>query len=92
MADTLIADTPLREAFKDHLYDVVEACHDIEWVDSGDYGKGDEEESIRACIDAEKQVLSVLVDKGLTVKEELNNAIEEAVKNESNQKEKYDGY
>jgi hypothetical protein len=43
-------DTPERKAFADHLDKVAKALHDIEWVDSGDYGPGDENEAIRACV------------------------------------------
>lgn len=42
--------TPLRRAFRAHLSLVAKALHDIEWVDSGDYGKGDEEAAIRAVL------------------------------------------
>lgn len=45
---------PKRIAFKKLMFLVSKACHDIEWVDSGDYGVGDE----RASIDA---VFSFLV-------------------------------
>jgi hypothetical protein len=38
---------PHRLAFVKLLEDVSKACHDIEWVDSGDYGTGDEIESIK---------------------------------------------
>ena len=47
---TFTADTPERRAFAKHLKLVVKALHDIEWVDSGDYGPGDENEAIRACL------------------------------------------
>jgi len=40
----------LRKAFKAHLVRVAKACHDIEWVDSGDYSHGDEDAAIRACL------------------------------------------
>ena len=43
-------DTPEREAFAEHIKLVAKALHDIEWVDSGDYGSGDENEAIRACL------------------------------------------
>jgi hypothetical protein len=43
-------DTPERRAFKKHLELVAKALHDIEWVDSGDYGPGDETDAIRACL------------------------------------------
>ena len=47
---TFTADTPERRAFAKHLKLVVKALHDIEWVDSGDYGPGDETAAIRACL------------------------------------------
>jgi len=43
-------DTPERKAFGDHLDLVIKALHDIEWVDSGNYSPGDENEAIRACL------------------------------------------
>lgn len=42
--------TPERKAFAKHLKLVSKALHDIEWVDSSDYGEGDEDEAIRKCI------------------------------------------
>lgn len=42
--------TPLRKAFARHIKRVAKALHDIEWVDSGDYGEGDEEPAILACL------------------------------------------
>lgn len=39
-----------RMAFAAHLRLVAKALHDIEWVDSGDYGPGDENDAIRACL------------------------------------------
>ena len=52
MADRLIeySKDPLRIAFAKHLKQVAQAMHDIEWVDSGDYGEGREEESIKAVL------------------------------------------
>ena len=47
-------DTPEREAFAAHLKLVAQALHDIEWVDSGDYGPGDENAAIRACLSQRK--------------------------------------
>lgn len=44
------ADTPERRAFKQHLQMVAEALKAIEWVDSGDWGPGDEDEPILSCI------------------------------------------
>ena len=44
------ASTPERSAFVDHLFKIAKAAHDIEWVDSGDCGPGDENQAIRACL------------------------------------------
>lgn len=41
---------PRRVAFKELLKLVAEACHAIEWVDSCDYGAGDENKTIEACL------------------------------------------
>lgn len=40
---------PRRAAFQQLLKLVAKAMHDIEWVDSGDYGPGDENAAIDAC-------------------------------------------
>ena len=50
LADAIQATTPLRRAFQQHLRDVAKAAHDIEWVDSCDYGKGDEDEAIQKVL------------------------------------------
>jgi len=42
--------TSERKAFAKHLKLVAKALHDIEWVDSSDYGPGDEVAAIRACL------------------------------------------
>jgi hypothetical protein len=42
--------TPLQREFADHLWLVVKALHDLEWVWSADYGEGDEEPAIRAVL------------------------------------------
>ena len=42
--------TPERVAFAKHLKLVAKALHDIEWVDSSDYGPGDDTAAIRACL------------------------------------------
>lgn len=38
-----------RASFQKLLKLVANAMHDIEWVDSGDYGKGDEIDAIKKC-------------------------------------------
>ena len=47
---TFKEDSPERRAFASHLKLVAKALHDIEWVDSGDYAQGAENEAIRACL------------------------------------------
>lgn len=47
---TFSQNTPERRAFAKHLVKVAKALHDIEWVDSADYGPGDDTEAIRACL------------------------------------------
>lgn len=74
-----IGGTPQREAFAIHLHQVATALHDIEWVDSGDYGYGDENGSIMQCITAgsvleasvnrAEKALSDLIDALKSVKE-----------------------
>ena len=48
--------TPERVAFAEHLEKVVAALHDIEWVDSGDYGPGGDSEAIRACLNGDIKI------------------------------------
>jgi hypothetical protein len=57
---TFTADTPERRAFARHLKLVAKALHDIEWVDSGDYGPGDENAAIRACLSDAVMLATVL--------------------------------
>ena len=54
------ADTPERRAFARHLKLVAKALHDIEWVDSGDCGPGDENAAIRACLSDAVMLATVL--------------------------------
>lgn len=70
--DLRVGDCPHRLAFKDLLYKVAKAAHDIEWVDSGDYGDGDEIDSIKSIFNDPKQleVKAAALDRILkTVKE-----------------------
>ena len=46
----MIGGTPMRDAFSAHLKKVAKALHDIEWVDSCDYAKGDEDLAILAVV------------------------------------------
>ena len=45
-----------RRAFATHLDKVAKALHDIEWVDSGDKGPGDDVEAIEAVITPEEEL------------------------------------
>jgi hypothetical protein len=47
---TFDRNTPERKAFWKHMQKVIKALKDIEWVDSGDCGPGDETDAIRACL------------------------------------------
>jgi len=49
-------DTPERIAFAKHLNLVAQALHDIEWVDSGDYGPGDDSAAILACLNPDDSI------------------------------------
>ena len=42
--------TPLQRAFGAHLKKVAKALHDVEWVWSGDYGTGDDDEAIKPVL------------------------------------------
>jgi hypothetical protein len=58
---TFNQNTPERRAFAKHLTLVAKALHDIEWVDSGDYGPGDDVAAIRACL-GEGRVLEAAIE------------------------------
>jgi hypothetical protein len=50
LAEAIEPKTELRKAFKEHMLEVAKACHDIEWVDSGDSSPGDEDAAIRKVL------------------------------------------
>lgn len=68
-------DTPERKAFAKHLEKVAKALHDIEWVDSFDYGPGDDSDAIRACL-APGMVLSAAIDAAHEAAKELRKELE----------------
>lgn len=74
---TFSLDTPERRAFAKHLQLVAKALHDIEWVDSGDYGPGDDEEAIRACL-GEGRVLEAAIEAAEKALRVLQDEIERA--------------
>ena len=72
---TFSTHTPERVAFKKHLAKVAKALHDIEWVDSGDMGPGDENAAIRACLQPDA-VLCTLVEQAKDVMAALRAEVE----------------
>lgn len=74
---TFDPNTPERRAFFKHIEKVAQALHDIEWVDSGDYSKGMENEAIRACI-SEQQILDAMISWAREVESQLRKSIEQA--------------
>lgn len=75
---TFALDTVERRAFAKHLRKVAKALHDIEWVDSGDCGPGDENEAIRACL-SEGAPLEAAIEAANEARETLVAEIERAV-------------
>ena len=67
----------LRGAFRAHLLLVAKALHDIEWVDSGDYGPGRECDAIHACFAADfaSAVLDAAISSAETERAMLDAAI-----------------
>lgn len=55
--------TPARRAFAEHLVLVAKALHAVEWVDSCDWGPGDEDEAIKTVLGerADAAMFAVLV-------------------------------
>lgn len=68
---------PLRKAFGAHLKKVAKALHDIEWVDSSDYGDGDEREAIEAVIGKHAELEQLLRD-AKDIRDRLEKALEAA--------------
>lgn len=61
---------PMRRAFATHLVAVSKALHDVEWVDSGDMGDGDDHAAIEALIGT-KGILEQTVVEARDVHERL---------------------
>jgi len=68
-------DTPQRKAFRTLLNKVIVALQSIEWVDSGDYGPGDENEAIEACL-APGATIDAALDEARKAVAELQAEIE----------------
>jgi len=76
---TFQRNTPERKAFAKHLVKVAKALHDIEWVDSADYGPGDDTEAIRACL-GDGPILEAAIEQAKEAAEVLKAEIDRAKK------------
>lgn len=63
------ATTPLQKAFAAHLRDVSKALHDLEWVFSGDYGDGDEVESLKKVVNKQMELEAATNDARIALKQ-----------------------
>lgn len=72
-----LSNTPERRAFTSHLQKVAKALHDIEWVDSSDYGPGDENEAIRACL-GDALILEAAIEQAHEAAKVLRDELERA--------------
>lgn len=80
-ANRLLTDrAPERRALGRHLQLMATALHDIEWVDSCDYGRGDDRKAIDAALGsaARELVLAEVVTDAKAVREQLDRAIDAA--------------
>lgn len=69
---------PLHRAFARHLLKVSKAAHYLEWVLSGDYSPGSEDEAIRACMDWKKEARAVIREDIEKLKKEIQQLEEES--------------
>lgn len=76
---TFATNTPERKAFRQHLHKVANALYDIEWVDSGDKAPGDENAAIRACLQSDA-VMSTLIEQAKDTMSALRVEIERVEK------------
>lgn len=67
--EDIAGDTPLRRAFRSHLCLISKALHDIEWVQSGDYGPGDDAKAMEACLSSGAILEQVIRDAELAKKD-----------------------
>lgn len=80
-ADALVnSNVPLRQAAGRKMKLLASAMQDIEWVDSGDMGPGDERTAIRAFLgdSAAKLELQEIIGQAEAVRETLAETIAEA--------------
>lgn len=81
-------DTPDRLAFAKHLKLVAKALHDIEWVESGDYGPGDDTEAIRACLSS-GATLEAVVETAHEARKALTAELERACSGRTDLAQRY---
>ena len=77
------AELPEHRAFAVHLHKVAKALHDLEWVWSCDYARGDELEAIRAVV-TPGDVLGEALKRALEARADLDAAITECHRKDSN--------
>ena len=63
------ATTTLHKAFLSHLRDISKALHDLEWVFSGDYGDGDEVESLKKVVNKQMELEAATNDARTALKQ-----------------------
>lgn len=73
---------PNRRALGNMLLKASKALHDIEWVDSDDYGPGDDDAAIMEALGSNASVLILeeTIDKAKLAHDELKVAIDKALK------------
>ena len=76
----LLERDPYRRTLGRQLKLIATALHDIEWVDSGDYSPGRDDESIKAALGPQwrEGVLSELIMEAEEVVSKIDDAIKEA--------------
>lgn len=63
VAERLLTEqSPARRALGNQIALIAKALHDIEWVDSGDYGRGDDDAAIQAALGANSKELVLAED------------------------------
>ena len=83
---------PKRRAFGELVELCSRAMHDIEWVDSCDYGKGDEIEAIKKALafngkEAECGAIYRMLDAAIDLAEKLKSEMQQPASDNDNDKE-----
>lgn len=79
-----LSDSALRRALGAKLKPFAKALHDIEWVDSGDYGPSGDVEAIKAALgdDWKERTLAELVEEHKQLLDEWKDVVEREENNE----------